>query len=203
MLHPATVLGLWLAFVIALPMMESAALMLATLPLAVSLGRLAVRRRFLDLLRRARLLLLVLILAHAWTTPGEPLGPHLPTEEGLYGAFMHAVRLLLMLASLAWVLARLGPEGLLGGLYLLLRPFRRVGLPLERFVVRLTLVLAGGAPPPVSLQPQTLLAQLQQPPLAAPAEVVVDLPPFGWRDGVAGVAAGLFLLLLLAAPAHP
>jgi hypothetical protein len=33
--------------------------------------------------------------------------------------------------------------------------------------------------------------------------VVVDLPPFGWRDGVAGMAAGLLLLLILAAQAHP
>lgn len=202
-LNPATLLGLWLAFIIALPVMGPPALLLATLMGAVALFRAAVRRRFLHLLRRTRLLLLLLLLAHAWTTPGEPLGPHLPSGEGLYSGFLYALRLLLMLISLAWLLDRLTQEELLGGLYLLLRPLGRLGFPVERFVVRLALVLGDGSPRAVPLKPQTLLGELKQTAPAGPGEVVVDLPPFGWRDGVAGMAAGLLLLLILAAQAHP
>jgi len=93
--------------------------------------------------RRSRWLLFSLWLILAYNTPGEAWldWPWAPTLEGMAQAHLHGLRLLLMLGCLAWLFARLGSQGLLGGLWGLLRGWRRLGIDTERLVVRVALVL--------------------------------------------------------------
>jgi len=102
-----------------------------------------VLRLWLDFVHRARWLLLTLWLILAYNTPGEAYADlaWAPTYEGMAEASRHAVRLVVMLACLSWLFARLGREGLLAGLWGALTPARVCGLDVERLLVRLSLVL--------------------------------------------------------------
>jgi energy-coupling factor transport system permease protein len=100
---------------------------------------------FLKLLRRARWLLLSILLIYAYATPGEYL-PRLPdivapTYEGLRTAAMQMGRLGAMLAALSVLLASSTREDIMVGVYLLLQPLRPFGLDPERFAARLWLTL--------------------------------------------------------------
>lgn len=100
-------------------------------------------RHWLAFLRRTRLLLLSLWLILAYHTPGEALEGQdwAPTYEGLAEANLHAMRLLVLLACVAWLFVRLGRSGIIAGLWGLCAPFARFGIDVERLVVRLSLVL--------------------------------------------------------------
>lgn len=196
MIHPATVLGLWLGFLLALPRLGWLALSLIALALFVPmLIPSAGRAHFVRLLRRSRVLLLALLLVYGVATPGHPLIavlPWMPSVEGVQGGLIQAARLLLILASLAWVLGGLGQAGLMSGLYAGLKPLARLGVPVQTFVVRLALVL-GQQPPAVPLSPAGLARIWDAPLPVHPGEVTVELLPFTWRDGLA-LAVGLTLL---------
>nr|WP_319004118.1 hypothetical protein [Ferribacterium limneticum] len=99
--------------------------------------------RWLAYVRRARWLLLTLWLILAYNTPGEAWQdwPWAPTYEGIAEASLQAARLLIMLACLAWLFVNADRDGMVGGLWYLLKPFRTLGLDIERLVVRLSLVL--------------------------------------------------------------
>ncbi|HEY7986494.1 MAG TPA: CbiQ family ECF transporter T component [Methylophilaceae bacterium] len=108
---------------------------------------------FIKLLRRARWLLLSILLIYAFATPGEYV-PGMPvsiapTYEGLRSGALQAMRLITMLAALAWLLAGCTREQLMSGIYTLLLPFKPLGANPERFAVRLwlTLYYVENAPP--------------------------------------------------------
>lgn len=94
-------------------------------------------------IRRARWLLLSLWLILAFNTPGEAFHDlaWAPTHEGIADANLQAARLLVMLACLAWLFEQVGRDGMVGGLWGVMGPFRRLGLDVDRLVVRLALVL--------------------------------------------------------------
>lgn len=140
-LHPSCVLIVWLAAVLGVQFVGYAGL--ALLLLGVLLLVPAALFGWLAYVRRARWLLLTLWLILAYNTPGEALQDFLwaPTYEGIAGANMQAARLVAMLACLAWLFVSLRSDGMVSGLWCLLRPFRAVGLDTERLVVRLSLVL--------------------------------------------------------------
>lgn len=123
---------------------------LGLLGLAIVLSAPEAARSWLGYVWRARWLLLMLWAILAYNTPGEAFFDlsWAPTYEGLAEANLHAVRLLLMLACLAWLFKRLGHEGLLGALWGLLLPLRRSGVDIERLLVRLSLVLENLQSPP-------------------------------------------------------
>ncbi|HLO61766.1 MAG TPA: hypothetical protein VK165_02255 [Azonexus sp.] len=131
----------WLAAVVGVQFVGYAGLAL----LAVTALVLAPRsvQRWLGYVRRARWLLLTLWLILAYNAPGEAWldSPLAPTYEGMAEASLQAVRLLVMLLWLAWLFVGQGREGLVSGLWGLLRPCRCFGLHAERLVVRLSLVL--------------------------------------------------------------
>lgn len=139
-MHPAAVLLLWFAVVIAVQSLGYTGLLLCALALMVVPGVLIA---WLGFVRRARWLLLTLWLILAYHTPGEAWADlaWAPTYEGLAEASLHAARLVLVLGCLGWLIVRLGREGLLAGLWGLVAPARRLGLDSERLVVRLSLVL--------------------------------------------------------------
>lgn len=123
---------------------------LGLLGLTVLLSTPVAGRSWLDYVRRARWLLLMLWLILAYNTPGEAFRgiSWAPTYEGLAEANLHTFRLLLMLGCLAWLFRRLGHDGLLGALWGVLLPLRCLGLDIERLLVRLSLVLESLQSPP-------------------------------------------------------
>ena len=204
-LHPATKIALWLFLAVSLPWQHPASLLLVNVLLLILF---VVRRPsgLFRLLRRTRWLLLSLLLIYALATPGETLWPQLPaylapTREGLAAGLMQVGRLGTLLVALAWLLAACSRDDLLAGLYVLLRPFKVLGLDSERVAVRVWLTL--------HYAEQTELGRFEDwrerfrealAPAAAPADkVVLELGAFGWKDvlvlAVAGLAlAGLWLL---------
>jgi energy-coupling factor transporter transmembrane protein EcfT len=102
-------------------------------------------RKFLQLLRRTRWILLSLLVIYAYTTPGQPLfdalGMFSPSREGLSEGVLQLARLLAAIAGLAILLDRLHRQQLIAGLYFLLAPLQLFGVSRERVAVRLALTL--------------------------------------------------------------
>ncbi len=99
--------------------------------------------RYWHLIRRARWLLLSLLLIFAWGSVGEPLwsGPLAPTREGIGEAFDHLGHLLLAFAGVAALLSTTSPGEMISGARYLLQPLRSAGIDADRGLVRLLLVL--------------------------------------------------------------
>ena len=140
-LHPSATLITWLVAIFSVQFFGYVGISL--LGLFIVLSAPAAARSFPGYIWRARWLLLMLWIILAYNTPGEAFHDlaWAPTYEGLAEANLHAVRLLLLLACLAWLFNRLGRDGLLSGLWGVLLPFRYLGLDVERLLVRLSLVL--------------------------------------------------------------
>lgn len=141
-LHPATLLWCWLCAVLALQWLPWWWLLWLSLPLSVWV-MLAARRRYSQLLRRSRWLLLSILILFAWATPGLAL-PGLAgqlglTDTGIELAATHSLRLVLLLMLLALLLERLGVTALVAGLHGLLAPLgqhpRRSQLALRLMLV--------------------------------------------------------------------
>lgn len=143
-LHPAVRLLLWAASAVVLQSLSGNPLHLAVAAFALS-ALLAAPRRSGRLLKRARWLLLALLVVFAWSTPGRLLWPEAdwasPTAEGLTLAFDHCARLLGLLMLVALLLEHTTQESLLSGLYSLLKPLPAFWLDRTRAAIRLGLVL--------------------------------------------------------------
>lgn len=104
------------------------------------------------LMRRARWLFLLMILAYAWSLPGEAIlpvaGDISPTREGLYAGLLQAWRLAVLLLLLDALVLRLPANELLSGVHAVLRPFARLGLDPHRTALRLALTLQAMQRPP-------------------------------------------------------
>lgn len=140
-MHPSCALIVWLAAVIGTQFVGYAGLVLVAV-VALALAPRSVYR-WLAYVRRARWLLLTLWLILAYNAPGEAWldKPWAPTYEGIDEATLQAVRLLVMLLWLAWLFTGQGRDGMVSGLWGLLRPCRGIGFKADRLVVRLSLVL--------------------------------------------------------------
>jgi len=200
-LHPATQIALWLILAVSMPWQHAVSLLTVSL---LMLGFVAVRRPagLLKLLRRTRYLLLSLLLIYAFATPGEPLLSVFPsfgpTREGLSAGLIQVWRLAVLLVGLAWLLA-VSRDGLLAGVYVLLRPFKILGVDVDRVAVRIWLTL--------HYAERTELRRFEDwrerfRDALAPApvltdKVVLDLGVFGPRDLLALAAAALCLIGLV------
>lgn len=197
-LHPSCALIIWLAAVLGVQCLGYAGL--AVLCAGVLLLAPAAASRWLAYARRARWLLLSLWLILAFNTPGEAFHDlaWAPTYEGVAEANLQAVRLLSILACLAWVFDRLGHDGMVAGLWGLLQPLRKAGLDVERIVVRLSLVLENLQTPPAKGEWKRMLAA--EPVLVDGREIMhLSLTPWARRDTllVAVSAIGLMGAALL------
>jgi energy-coupling factor transporter transmembrane protein EcfT len=191
-LHPAARILLWLLLAVFLQVAALPVLALAGACLLLAGEKM--RQHWWRLFLRTRILLLVLFLVFAYGVPGEsPNGIlWLPTFEGMAEAALHVLRLVVFLGSLAWLLAPLSHQALMGGLWFLLQPCRYLGLPVDKSVVRLSLVLEYMENLPAQSWRQWLTpTDVPQ----NPAPVQVSLPLWRGRD----VLALLFAVLLLAA----
>ena len=138
--HPAAYLIVWLLSALALQFMSWTALLLGFLFLLA--GGASVLKRWKQLAWRAKWLLTTLWLVLAYGTPGD-LWQGLawaPSLEGIDAASLHVVRLLLLLGTLAWLFGRLPHQQFIVSLWVLVSPFRRLGMDSERTVARLALV---------------------------------------------------------------
>ena len=189
-LHPSCALVVWLAAVLAAQFVGYGglvALCLAALgaaPAAIGL--------WLGYAWRARWLMLTLWLILAYNTPGEAFQDlaWAPTYEGIGEAGLHVVRLLVMLAWLAWLVCRLGRDGMVCGLWRLLAPVRALGLDTERLVVRLSLVLENLRQPQEKGAWRRMLSGEGGGEFSAPGVISLAQPPWAGRDTLIVVLAG-------------
>lgn len=97
------------------------------------------------LLRRARWLLISVVLIFAYATPGEYINglPEslAPTFEGLHAGGIQALRLVVMLAALSVLLATTDRAEIMAGIYQLSLPLSILKISPERFAARLWLTL--------------------------------------------------------------
>lgn len=199
LLHPATRIVLWILFAVVLAVMDWRGLAMTTALLAVALAGLR-DRTCLAMLRRARWLLLSLLLIYGFATPGAELTvggvPLLMSREGLQSGAVQAWRLVAMIAGLALLLALTPAPQLIAGIYAILSPLRATGVQPERAAVRLSLTLdyarALGRPKEKSWR-EALMNALE-PDSDPPARVVIERPPFTWHDAAA-LAVGAMMLL--------
>lgn len=192
-LHPAAFLATWIAMAVivqvaSLPWLAAALVLLAPVTLFDA------RTRVLTLIRRSRWLLLSIVVLFAFGTPGErldgPAGDLGLTLDGLQLGAEQVLRLLILLASLAWLHERLGSQGLVAGIHGLLGPLADCCGLRERLVVRLMLVLES-----VDSRPTLSWREwLSEPPLEPEGVLRLDAVPFGWADRL--LIAGMILLPL-------
>ncbi len=140
-MHPSILLAAWFVGVAAIQLLAGKLLLAALIVLPV-FGTVALRG-WLQLVSRARWLLVSLLVVVAWGTAGDAAWnvPLAPSREGLRDAGTHAGRLLLLLMAVVVLRQRLPPREMLSGFYRLLTPLRRCGLDVDRALVRLLLTL--------------------------------------------------------------
>lgn len=202
-LHPATKILTWLVFAILIQLFNVLPLLAASFLLA-ALIFLCRATEFARLLRRTRWLLLSLLLIYGYASSGQALLPALgslsPSREGILAGAMQAWRLAAMLAALSVMLAVTPRNDILSGLYLLLRPFRLVGVDVERIAARiwLTLYYAGQARP-ATLRDwrQQLLSAFAPAATGENSVVTLEVADFSWRDILFALAMGILMGLLL------
>lgn len=162
------------------------------------------RHRFMKLLRRMRLLLVVLFAVTLLMTPGSALWPEwglYPTREGVMLALTQLIRLLGMLATVTLLLESTDRRSLAAGCLALLSPLAGRAQWPERAVARLLLVFdyLETAPPPRNLQEVLAMAGMNEPvngtggdPQAPPESITLADARLTGQDMLLG--AGLLLL---------
>lgn len=192
-MHPSAALIIWLAAVLAIQFLGYAGLgVLLVVGLIVTPHAV---RPWISYLRRARWLLMSLWLILAYNTPGQAFNDlaWAPTYEGMDEASHQAVRLMVMLACLAMLFARLGRDGLVSALWGVLQPLRRFGLEIDRLVVRLSLVLENLQSPAAKMDWRQMLAVDAE--LPGGADVLhLQLSPWAYRDVFYSMLAAGFLV---------
>ena len=163
------------------------------------------RSRFLKLLRRLRLLILVLFVVTLFMTPGAALFPEwglYPTSEGMQLACTQLIRLLGMLAVVTLLLANTDQRALAAGTVALLQPLAGNAQWPERAVARLLLVFdyLESAPPPRSLQELLALAGMESPVLTQTTDCAetIELPDAVLTRSDLWLGGGLLALSLVA-----
>jgi energy-coupling factor transporter transmembrane protein EcfT len=199
-LHPAVSILSWLIYALAVEWASESVLVLITVLTAIVYGtqRDAVPA-FLRLLRRSRWLLLSLGLLYAWTVNGVWIWPALgglsPTLEGLTMGGERILRLMLLLAALALLLHRLSSGDLVYGLYLLTKPFAKIGFDRRAFAVRLALAMEWARSRDTVKKWRMMdgleLAMSQTE--SGPEEICFESQDLAWPDGLA-LAAMIALL---------
>lgn len=143
-LHPASQILIWLAFAFSVPWLRPVELIMITGSLSLLL-MLRHPYQYLKVIRRSRWLLISLMLVYGFATPGEleipAFGTYGPTREGLLAGGMQVLRLIAVLASLTLLLVSTSRDRTLAGLYVLLLPFKCLGLDVDRFAARTWLTL--------------------------------------------------------------
>jgi energy-coupling factor transporter transmembrane protein EcfT len=149
------------------------------------------------LLKRARWLLLLMILTYAYHLPGDvvwrALGEWSPTRQGLHAGLMQSWRLATMLLLLDGLILRLPVEGLLTGIHALLKPFAVLGLDPLRAALRLALTMQA-MEQPGGLKVFRAILEGTHPEDSLPREYSLSIRPFRHLDWLA-ILSGLIALI--------
>jgi energy-coupling factor transport system permease protein len=202
-LHPTTRILLWVFLAVALSWLQTPALLGLGAALALALA-LAGAQTFVRLLRRARFLLVSLVVIYALSFPGQLVWPGLgalsPTEEGVRVGIVQAWKLILLLAGLGLLHARCGRECLLAGILGFLWPLRRLGIDARRAAARMALTLeyAEDAARWTRQEWKRLLAGgIEDEATSEPVRIKVALAPPGRVDVLALALWGALLAALM------
>lgn len=177
-IHPATKMLtlIWLAAM--LQFMSMSALLCIGL-ITILPAALFQFQAFVGLLRKIRVLLLMIALVYAISTPGEYIFPELPlwlsiSKEGLQHGAEQMLKMLVMLAGLSTLLGTTQRDEILSGLYLLLNPCRIVGWNTDQMLARIYLTLDYVEHIPSGSHIQTLSNVLSNASLHISAQVRLD-----------------------------
>lgn len=197
--HPAAQITIWIIVAVLSQALHGYVLVaLAAFMLALSVW--VCRAKLRSLLRRTRWIFISLVLIYAYATPGTACWPQLgvfsPGCEGMYDGLVQLTRLLVMLAALAILLARLSTAQLVSGLYTLTYPLRFLGISRERIAVRLALTLgyAESALRDTAQDWRASMASSINPVQTGTDSIELQLLPFTLRDWLLLVLAGAVLL---------
>lgn len=142
--HPVVQLYIWLGLVIAAQFLNIQIIILLCIVLTIW-SSIVSGGRFLQLLSKARWILIAVFVIFAYTTHGEllwvELGVFSPVSEGVLQGLLQVARLVIALAGLAILLTHLTRSRLVAGLYVWLAPLELFGLSRQRVAVRLALTL--------------------------------------------------------------
>ena len=102
-------------------------------------------KRLVNMLWRLRYFFLVLVSVYGFSTPGQPL-LHLPmiggvTSAGIIEGSERVLALMMIVATVHWLIESTSRDALAAALYWLLTPLGCLGLRADRFVLRLVLTL--------------------------------------------------------------
>ncbi len=133
-------------FIFALFFIERPATMVLTLlilPLLLVLSRLPARWLWRSL-RPLLFILLFTFVIHLLFTPGETLfvfGPITATEAGLTRGLFFALRLVLIITVSSFITLTTTPMALTNAIEMLLKPFKRLGLPVHELALTMSIAL--------------------------------------------------------------
>ena len=202
MLHTATLILCWTAIAVLLQRADGMPLAaIAALALAACAG-FASLHRFGRMLRRSRWLLLAVVLLHL--LPAVMAGPgweSAAVAAGALAGIQQALRLAVLLALLAIVLARRTREELLSGIHALMAPLAWLGVDRARFAARLCLTLEyfeEPAAPAGGRGVAAALTEIDREPEDAGRVIALPAARFGVADRMAmsGIALTLGAALL-------
>lgn len=184
-LHPASILLLGFALLLAVASRNGTTLMVAVGGLSV-VALVFARAHFFRILRRSRWLLVTMFVLFGWMTPGTPLdGLPGATSEGLLLAAENVARITVAIAVVALILGALPLPSLVYGLRTLLAPFARCGDFRDRLAVRLML----------TLQEVEATRTAGTPGTSEPARrIPLTASAFGWADYLVLALCGGLLL---------
>lgn len=197
--HPATQILVWICLACIVQITQSLVLHgLAILLLLIAAKTHA--QRLFTLIRRARWILLSLLVIYAYLTPGESLWSvayvPAPTHEGVQDGLMQLSRLVCVLAGLAILLSLLTRTQMIGGLYLLCYPVRYIGLSRERIAVRLALTLhyAENSMRDTAGDWRGAIRQALGSGKEHESEIELHVQPLGWMDALLVALASALLI---------
>ena len=183
--HPASLILLGLAALVAASSRDGMALFLAGL--GITLVALVAATSHLRLLvRRSRWLLLTMLVMFGWLTPGTPL-LNIPgaSQEGLLLAGDNVARLLIALSIVALILKALSPSELVAGMRSLLAPLALLKISRNRIAVRLALTLN-------EVETSRIGESSEQGRMASTLTLPASV--FGMADAILGLLAGALVL---------
>lgn len=182
-LHPGTRLLIYLLSALAVPGLNFFQLLGLSLAVGtVCIGRL---RQVWTLLRRARWLLLLMVIMYGYSLPGDALYPDLahyaPTREGMLQGLVQAWRLTLLILLLDVLVLRMPIADQLTGIHSILRPLAWAGIDRDRVAVRLALTMEAMEQPRGWAGMRELLAG-QAPAQTGPGVYVLAVRPYRPAD---------------------
>jgi hypothetical protein len=143
-INVVTQLVIMLSFAFAMNMLGIRSLLVSLVIFAFVLSSIE-QHHFYRMLSRVKWVCLIILMVYGLNTPGQHLNgwPEAwsPTYEGLQAGVTQLLRIVCVLALLAYVLTVNTRSQLISGFYFLLSPLGLLGIDIKRFAVRLWLTL--------------------------------------------------------------